>query len=95
MVGSRRATRYGPKIAEAGAAAGSGDAESPDKPHRLRLLALLRDGPQLLDGLVSARGFDGARVLELLTALEIGGLAERTSSGLFRATVRLRPNGGD
>ncbi len=78
----------------AGAAVGAGDAESPDKPDRSRLLALLRDGSQLLDGLVSASGFDGARVLELLTALEIGGLAERTSSGLFRATVRLRPNGG-
>ena len=78
----------------AGATAGAGDAESPDKPDRSRLLALLRDGSHLLDGLVLASGFDGARVLELLTALEIGGLAERTSSGLFRATVRLRPNGG-
>jgi predicted Rossmann fold nucleotide-binding protein DprA/Smf involved in DNA uptake len=37
-----------------------------------------------LDRVVEACGLDGARVLELLTALELAGLAERSAGGFSK-----------
>lgn len=77
---------------EPGRAEGAGTVERPDeKP----VFGLLSSEPVPLDELTGASGLDGARILELLTALKIGGLAERTANGLFRAALKLFRGRGD
>jgi len=47
------------------------------------LLAALQCGPLGLDALLEATALDGARVLALLTALELAGLVERHAAGAY------------
>lgn len=51
------------------------------------MLARLTAGPATADDLVEATGFDGTRVLSLLTALELDGLIRREDHGRFRAAT--------
>ena len=82
-----------PETSAAGAAGVGG--VPVERPEERLVFGLLGDGPAALDELVLRSRLDGARVLELLTALEIGGLAERTPGGLFRAVPTLKRSRGD
>jgi DNA processing protein len=50
-------------------------------PEAARVMQALESEAAHLDTLVDSCGLDGARVLELLTALELAGLADRTAGG--------------
>jgi DNA processing protein len=52
-------------------------------PDAERILSVLESEPAHFDDLVEACRLDGPRVLELLTTLELAGLAERSAGGLF------------
>ncbi len=54
----------------------------------VRLVAALEHGPLGLDALLEATALDGARVLALLTALELAGLVERRAAGAYGALLR-------
>ena len=54
-----------------------------------RVLAVLETEPADVDAIAEAAALDGARVLELLTALELAGLAERAPGATYaRSTSR-------
>jgi DNA processing protein len=63
-------------------------------PQAARILGLLDDTPTHPDELALACGLDGARILELLTALELEGLAERCSGGRFARRAAVESAGG-
>ncbi len=63
---------------------GGADAVEGEGDTRL-ILRALESAPRSVDSLVEATRLDGARVLELLTGLELEGLAERTASGAYVA----------
>jgi DNA processing protein len=63
-------------------------------PQAARILGLLDDAPTHPDELVATCGLDGARILELLTALELEGLAERCSGGRFARRTAVESAGG-
>jgi len=75
--------------ARAGAAANAADAENPlpdmhfADPDAARVLAALELEGVHPDDLAIAVGLDGARIMELLTALELDGLAQRLPGGTF------------
>jgi DNA processing protein len=52
------------------------------------VLAALEDEPTRVDELADTCGLDGARILELLTTLELAGLAERSPGGLYLRSQR-------
>jgi DNA processing protein len=54
-----------------------------DDPDAQRVFDALDQEPMHLDHLADACGLDGTRILELLTTLELAGLAERSAGGLF------------
>jgi DNA processing protein len=58
-------------------------------PDANRVLAALESEPAHVDELSESSGLDGARVLELLTTLELAGLVERSAGGLFAARQRV------
>jgi DNA processing protein len=63
-------------------------AQCPQDADARAVLAALESEPANLDDLVETCRLDGARVLELLTTLELAGLAERTAGGLFASSQR-------
>jgi DNA processing protein len=63
-------------------------------PDAARVLAQLDARPTALDRLVESCGLDGARVSELLTALELAGLAERSAGGFSRVASLVGSDGG-
>lgn len=63
-----------------------------DDPDAAAVLAVLEARPSHVDRVVESCRLDGARVLELLTALELAGLVERTAGGF--ALSRGRRDGG-
>jgi DNA processing protein len=58
------------------------------KPDACAVLAVLGSEPVHVDDVVEACRLDGARVLELLTTLELAGLAERMPGGVFVSLQR-------
>ncbi len=67
----------------------------PRDPDIARVLAALDSTPAHPDELVAGCRLDGARILELLTALELDGLAERCPGGRFVRRTAARPAGSD
>jgi len=59
-----------------------------DNDEATRLMAVLERGPMGIDALLEATSLDGARVLALLTALELAGLVERRGAGAFGTPLR-------
>jgi DNA processing protein len=59
-----------------------------DDPDAQRVLEALDHEPMHLDHLIATCGLDGTKILELLTTLELAGLAERSAGGLFARAQR-------
>jgi DNA processing protein len=75
-------------IAHVGATTASPSVALPKDPDACAVLAVLGSEPVHVDDVVDACRLDGARVLELLTTLELAGLAERMPGGLFVSLQR-------
>jgi DNA processing protein len=65
----------------------------PDGHEGAVLLGFLETEPTHVDDLIERSGLDGARVMELLTALEIEGAVEQVASGVFARPIL--PPGGE
>ena len=57
-------------------------------PDVARVFATLESSPMHVDSIAQACGLDGARVLELLTTLELDGLAERAAGAMYSLSAR-------